>query len=88
VRALSDFFKMASGSITKYRAYPFDTFRIISDHDGFEKSFIQRYGSTKNIYCLSDKANLEGSYDFVVVFFVVKNGVPKMVGLYINYYSG
>ena len=85
VRALSDFFRFASGSITKYRASPFDTFNHINDHDDFKKALIQRYGSTKNIYCLADDINKS---EFVVVFFIVKNGVPKMIGLYINYYSG
>ena len=86
VRALSEFFSFAPEKITQYKTRKFE--EIFFEHqENFRKAFIQRYGSTKNIYCLTSKEN-ENSYDFVVVFFIVKNGVPKMVGFCMNYYSG
>jgi hypothetical protein len=86
VRALSELFRDAPGLIKYYKTRRFEEM-FFEHQENFKNAFIQRYGSTKNIYCLTSKEN-ESSYDFVVVFFIVKNGVPKMVGFCMNYYSG
>ena len=86
VRALSDFFRDAPGSIKYYKTRKFEEMFFDLKED-FTKAFIQKYGSTKSIYCLTSK-EYESTYDFVVVFFIMKNGVPKMVGFCMNYYSG
>lgn len=86
VRALSEFFNYAATSIKYYKVITFEN-DYFDYKENFEKAFIQRYGSTKNIYCITNKSS-SNPHDFVVAFFIMKNGVPKMVGFCMNYYTG
>lgn len=86
VRALSEFFDNATASINSYKVVSFEN--AYSDYkQNFEKAFNKRFGTTKNIYCITDNSNSRPN-EFVVAFFVVKKGVPKFIGFCMNYYTG
>jgi len=86
IRALSEFFNMAPLSIKSYKVVTFEN-AICDFKDNFKNAFIQRFGNLQNVYCITNMSNSSPN-EFVVAFFVVKNGVPKMVGFCMNYYTG
>ena len=85
VKSLSELMNNAPSSIAKYNSTSFDMYDF-SAKKQFKEALIKRFGSTKNIYCLSSEK--ESPDEFVVVIFIVKNGIAKMVGFWINYYTG
>jgi|688.fasta_scaffold88108_3 hypothetical protein len=85
VNGLSTLMNYAPSSVAKYKSTSFEVYDFMAK-PFFKEAITKRFGSTKNIYCLSSEK--ENSDEFVIVIFSVKNGIAKMVGFWINYYTG
>lgn len=85
VKGLSELMNYAPSSIAKYKSTSFGVYDFMAK-PFFKEALTKRFGSIKNIYCLSSEK--ENPDEFVIVIFSVKNGIAKMVGFWINYYTG
>ena len=85
VNGLSVLMNYSPSSMAKYKSTSFEAYNFMAK-PFFKEALTKRFGSTKNIYCLSSEK--ENPNEYVVVIFSVKNGIAKMVGFWINYYTG
>lgn len=85
VSRLSDLINYAPVSLAEYKTVSFDASEF-EGKDAFKEALLTRFGSAKNIYCLSNE--LKSPDEYVVILFSVQKGVAKMIGFWIKYYGG